>query len=115
MKDIMDIITPKFQNLRKNKIYERDYLFPTNQFGVKYLLETLEPEAVDSYFNWNFLMLFYNKKNIFLPMFLKILQVIYWQKNPNLRNEFETKKAGKSFFGKWYSSTRLDLQAFYLL
>jgi hypothetical protein len=31
-----------------------DYKISTNQLGVKYLIETLEPEAVDSYFNWNF-------------------------------------------------------------
>ncbi len=31
-----------------------DYLVSTGQEGVKYLIETLEPEAVDSFFNWNF-------------------------------------------------------------
>lgn len=31
-----------------------DFLISTQQPGVKYLLETLEPEAVDSFFNWNF-------------------------------------------------------------
>ncbi len=39
-----------------NKVNFRagDYLVPLNQDGVKFLLETLEPEAIDSYFNWNF-------------------------------------------------------------
>ena len=31
-----------------------DYVIPTDQPGVKYLVETLEPEALDSFFNWNF-------------------------------------------------------------
>ena len=31
-----------------------DYLIDTNQNGVRYVLETLESEAVDSFFNWNF-------------------------------------------------------------
>ena len=31
-----------------------DYIVPTNQKGVKYLLEAFEPEGVDSFFNWNF-------------------------------------------------------------
>ena len=31
-----------------------DYLVHTDQKGFRYLLETLEPEAVDSFFNWNF-------------------------------------------------------------
>jgi hypothetical protein len=26
----------------------------TDQPGVKYIIETLEPEALDSFFNWNF-------------------------------------------------------------
>lgn len=36
------------------KFFKGDYLISTDQPGVKYLLETLEPEAVDSFFNWNF-------------------------------------------------------------
>lgn len=30
-----------------------DYIIPTQQPGVKYIIETLEPEASDSFFNWN--------------------------------------------------------------
>ena len=33
---------------------KEDYVFSTEQKAVKYLLETLEPEAIDSFFNWNF-------------------------------------------------------------
>jgi len=38
----------------KTKFRTGDFLVPLEQDGVKFLLETLEPEAVDSYFNWNF-------------------------------------------------------------
>ncbi len=31
-----------------------DYLISTNQSAIRYLLETLEPQAPDSFFNWNF-------------------------------------------------------------
>ncbi len=31
-----------------------DYYIPTRQPGIRYILETLEPEASDSFFNWNF-------------------------------------------------------------
>ncbi|WP_445749483.1 M14 family metallopeptidase [Polaribacter sp.] len=31
-----------------------DIFIPTNQQGIRYLLETLEAEATDSFFNWNF-------------------------------------------------------------
>ena len=29
-------------------------MVPTSQFAKRYLLETLEPTAADSFFNWNF-------------------------------------------------------------
>ena len=38
----------------KIKFRKGDFMISLNQDGVKFLLETLEPEAVDSYFNWNF-------------------------------------------------------------
>lgn len=38
----------------KRAFAKGDYIIPTQQKGIKYILETLEPEAVDSYFNWNF-------------------------------------------------------------
>jgi len=31
-----------------------DYLIETNQNGIRYMVETLEPEAPDSFFNWNY-------------------------------------------------------------
>ncbi|MFZ1845514.1 MAG: M14 family zinc carboxypeptidase, partial [Saprospiraceae bacterium] len=31
-----------------------DYIIPTDQRAKRYIVETLEPQATDSYFNWNF-------------------------------------------------------------
>ena len=31
-----------------------DLYIPTKQKGIRYLIETLEAEATDSFFNWNF-------------------------------------------------------------
>ena len=36
------------------KFAKGDIMIPTDQNGVRYIIETLEPEAHDSYFNWNF-------------------------------------------------------------
>jgi peptidase, family M14 len=38
----------------KIQLYKGDYMVPTSQFAKRYLLETLEPTAADSFFNWNF-------------------------------------------------------------
>ncbi|WP_321538438.1 hypothetical protein [Flavobacterium piscinae] len=48
-----------------------DFFIPTQQFAVKYLLETLEPEAPDSFLIGIFLMLYYNKKKAIRLMYLK--------------------------------------------
>jgi hypothetical protein len=45
------------QIIKTNKkvlFHKGDFVISTDQPGVKYLLETLEPQAIDSYFNWNF-------------------------------------------------------------
>jgi hypothetical protein len=40
---------------RKDQTFSAgDYMVSTDQPGVKYIIETLEPEALDSFFNWNF-------------------------------------------------------------
>ncbi len=42
------------RKLKDKKFQKGDFLISTAQPGIKYLLETLEPEAADSFFNWNF-------------------------------------------------------------
>ena len=44
-----------------------DYLVDTQQPGVRYLLETLEPMAMDSFFNWNYFDTVLQQRKAFLP------------------------------------------------
>jgi len=44
-------LTTKQQNL---KFYQGDYLVYVNQAQNRYIVETLEPQATDSFFSWNF-------------------------------------------------------------
>jgi hypothetical protein len=44
-------VNPLKQNLR---YYKGDYLIYVNQPQNRYIVETLEPQATDSFFNWNF-------------------------------------------------------------
>ena len=57
-------VTAKQENII---LHKGDYLASTNQEGVRYLLETLEPEAVDSFFNWNFFDTILQQKEGFSP------------------------------------------------
>lgn len=69
-----------------------DFIIPTDQNGIRYLLETLEPEAVDSFFNWNFFDTILQQKEGFSSyVFIeKAAQLL--EGNPELRRDFEKRK-----------------------
>ncbi len=69
-----------------------DYLVPTDQPGIRYLLETLEPEAVDSFFNWNFFDSVLQLKEGFSPYVFEDLAAELLEANPVLRDSFEARK-----------------------
>ncbi len=83
---------------KKIKFFRGDYLVSTQQSGVKYLLETLEPEAVDSYFNWNFFDVILQQKEYFSAYVFEDVAKELLDKNTTLKTEFEAKKqADKTF------------------
>ena len=69
-----------------------DFVINTQQRGVKYLLETLEPEAVDSYFNWNFFDSILQQKEHYSAYVFEDLAKELLEKDPKLKAEFEQKK-----------------------
>ena len=79
----------------KKKVLFRkgDFLIKTQQPGVKYLLETLEPQANDSYFVWNFFDSILQQKEYFSAYVFEDLAKQLLEKNPKLKSEFEKKKA----------------------
>lgn len=80
------------------KFVAGDYVFSTDQPGVKYLLETLEPEAVDSYFNWNFFDAILQQKEGYSAYVFEDLAAELLQKDANLKATFEAKKAAEPEF-----------------
>jgi hypothetical protein len=77
-----------------------DYLFSTQQKGVKFLLETLEPAAVDSYFNWNFFDTMLQQKEGYSDYVFEDLANDYLNKNPDLRAKLEQMKKEDKDFAK---------------
>ena len=77
-----------------------DYLISTNQNGVRYLLETLEAEAVDSFFNWNFFDTILQRKEGFSPYVFEDKAEEFLNSNPLLKAEFETKIKTDTTFAK---------------
>ena len=85
---------------RQQKFEAGDFLISTQQPGIKYIIETLEPEAKDSFFNWNFFDIILQQKEHFSPYIFEDLAKTILDDNKDLRSKFEQKKAQDSLFSK---------------
>ncbi len=81
------------------------YLVKTeNQDGLRYLLETLEPAANDSFFNWNFFDTILQQKEGFSPYVWEDKALEFLNENPAIKTEFEAKKIAEPAFAQnWYA------------
>jgi hypothetical protein len=68
-----------------------DYVISTQQKGVKYLLATLEPEAIDSFFNWNFFDTMLQQKEGYSDYVFEDTAAQILKDNPKLKAELEQK------------------------
>lgn len=85
-------------------IAKGSYKVSTQQEAVRYLLETLEPTAVDSFFNWNFFDTILQQKEGFSPYVWEDLALEFLNENPDIKAEFEAKKAADANFAQnWYA------------
>ena len=82
------------------KLRKGDYLVSTKQNGIQYLLETLEPEAVDSFFNWNFFDAILGQKEYYSAYVFEDTAAELFKTNPKLKTQFEQKKASDPVFAK---------------
>ena len=80
------------------------YTVDSQQDGLRFILETLEPQATDSYFNWNFFDTVLQQKEGFSPYVWEDLANQYLADNPDIKAKFEEKKiAEPSFAANWYA------------
>lgn len=77
-----------------------DILIPTDQPGIRYLLETLEPSATDSFFNWNFFDTVLQRKEGFSPYVFEDMATEMLKNNARLRETFQFKKATDKQFAE---------------
>ncbi|OUL63697.1 M14 family metallopeptidase [Flavobacterium sp. AJR] len=78
--------------LTKVPFYKGDYVFSTQQKAIKYLLETLEPEGVDSFFNWNFFDTMLQQKEGYSEYVFEDTAAKLLKDNPKLKAELEQAK-----------------------
>ena len=86
------------------KFTKGDYVVATTQPGLRYLLETLEPSAIDSFFNWNYFDTILQQKEGFSPYVWEDKAADLLRANPQLQIEFNLKKTfDKAFANNWYA------------
>ena len=91
----------KVKSENKNIRFRKgDVLVSTKQNGVKYLLETLEPEATDSFFNWNFFDAILGQKEYFSDYVFEDTAAELLKNNQVLRTAFEFEKVANPDFAK---------------
>lgn len=69
-----------------------DLYIKTFQPGVRYLIETLEPTASDSFFNWNYFDTILQQKEGFSPYVFEDVAKKLLDENPELKERFEERK-----------------------
>ena len=70
---------------------EGDYLIWTNQWANRFLVNVLEPQAVDSYFNWNFFDAILQRKEGYSPYVFEDKAKELLASNPKIKQAFEQK------------------------
>ncbi len=86
------------------KVKEGDYIFYTDQPAGRFLVETLEPTATDSYFNWNFFDTILQQKEGFSPYVFEDLAQQLIDAEPELKKAFRKKKKEEPDFAlNWYA------------
>ncbi|NII84219.1 MULTISPECIES: M14 family zinc carboxypeptidase [unclassified Pedobacter] len=85
------------QNLQ---YYAGDFVIYVNQPSNRYIVETLEPQATDSYFNWNFFDSILDMKEHYSAYVFEDTATELLKNNPELKSKLEAKKASDTEFAK---------------
>ncbi|TKC03212.1 M14 family metallopeptidase [Pedobacter cryotolerans] len=92
------------------QFYEGDYVVYVNQFSNRYIVETLEPQAIDSFFNWNFFDSILGQKEGYSGYAFEDTAADLLKKNPSLKAKLDAEKLKNPEFAK---SARMQLDFVY--
>ncbi|MFN0033460.1 MAG: M14 family zinc carboxypeptidase [Saprospiraceae bacterium] len=95
------------KKMLKRKFGKGDFVVFTNQNANRYLLETLEPNAPDSWFAWNFFEPVLMQKEYFSAYVFEDLAAQFLKENPSAKAELEAKRAAEPEFAA-DASAQLD-------
>ncbi|WP_252730029.1 M14 family metallopeptidase [Zobellia uliginosa] len=92
------------QSTEKIRFQQGDILIPTDQKGIRYIMEALEPETKDSFSNWNFFDSILQQKEGFSPYVFEDEATQLLKENQVLKDSFLAKKTTDSIFNSnWYA------------
>jgi hypothetical protein len=77
----------------KVRFYKGDYVVYVNQPINRYIVETLEPQGVDSFFAWNFFDSILGQKEYFSDYVFEDIAGQLLKDDPNLRKKLDVEKA----------------------
>lgn len=80
--------------------HKGDFVVYVNQEENRYIVETLEPQAPDAFFSWNFFDGILMQKEYFSPYVFEDLAAKYLEDNEALRQRFNQKKQEDEAFAK---------------
>ncbi|WP_108867924.1 M14 family metallopeptidase [Aquimarina aquimarini] len=90
-------------NTEKVSLTKGDIIVDTDQKAFRYLIETLEPQAPDSFFAWNFFDTILQQKEGFSPYVWEDKATDLLKNNTELQIRFEHKKKDTAFANNWYA------------
>ncbi len=77
-----------------------DIFIPVNQFGARYIIETLEASATDSFFNWNYFDSVLQQKEGYSAYVFEDIAEQFLIENPSIKKELDEKMATDVDFAK---------------
>jgi hypothetical protein len=86
--------------MKKITFKKGDYYIPLNQIANRFLIETLEPNAEDSYFAWNYFDGILGQKEGYSAYAFEDIAADYLKKNPEIKTKLNERVASDTAFAK---------------
>jgi hypothetical protein len=87
-------------SLQKISFRKGDWYIPMNQEANRFLIETLEPRAEDSYFTWNFFDAILGQKEGYSAYAFEDIAADYLKTDPDIKSKLEQRKTTDTAFAK---------------
>jgi hypothetical protein len=87
-------------SIQKIPFRKGDWYIPMNQEANRFLIETLEPTAEDSYFAWNFFDAILGQKEGYSGYAFEDIAADYLRTNKDLQLKMEQRRASDTAFAK---------------